>query len=299
MATGDSLRTIAFSYRMGHSTVYDIVINTCKVIVKRLMPEVMPQPTESKWKQIAADYWNLWNFPNCLGALDGRHMIIQAPPNSGSEFFNYKKSFSVVLLALVDAYYKFIIVDVGSFGKNSDGGILSHSEMGKALERKTFNVPPDENLPGTTIKAPYVIVGDEAFPLKTYLMRPYPGKQLDDNEKRIYNYRLCRARRVVENAFGILTQRFRIYQRRLQSKPENVDWIILATCVLHNYIRDSDENMINVSNDSVDRANADTTLQDFSARGGNATQQAFHVRDLYKNFFNSPIGSVPWQNEKC
>lgn len=73
------MRTIAFSYRMGHSTVYDIVINICKVIVKRLMPEVMPQPIESKWKQIAADYWNLWNFPNCLGALDGRHIIIQAP----------------------------------------------------------------------------------------------------------------------------------------------------------------------------------------------------------------------------
>ncbi|KAL6420766.1 hypothetical protein ACFW04_014010 [Cataglyphis niger] len=102
-------------------------------------------------------------------------MIIQALPSSGSKFFNYKKSFSVVLLALVDAYYKFIIVD------------------------------------------PHIIVGDETFPLKTYLMRPHPGKQLDDNEKRIYNYRLCRTRKV-ENAFGSLTQKFRIYQRRLQSK---------------------------------------------------------------------------------
>lgn len=202
----------------------------------------------------------------------------------GSEFFNYKKSFSVILLTLVDAFYKYIIVDVGSFGKNSDGAfylILKWAKLSNAIHLMFLQIKIYQE----QIKASYVIAGDEAFLFKTYLMRPYPGKQLDDNEKRIYNYRLCRARRVVENAFGILTPIFRIYQRRLQSKPENVDWIILATCVLHNYIKDSDESMINVSNDSVDRANSNTTLQDIPARGGNATEQAFYVRNLYKNFF--------------
>lgn len=60
---------------------------------------------------------------------------------------------------------------------------------------------------------PYVILGDEAFPLKTYLMRPYPGKLFDDSSKRIYNYRLCRIWRVSENCFGIQTQRFHNYNR--------------------------------------------------------------------------------------
>lgn len=156
--------------------------------------------------------------------------------NSGSEYFNYKKSFSIVLMALVDANYKFIMVDVGAYGKNSDGGILAHSEMGKRFEEKTLNVPNDTLLPGTAIEAPYVIIGDEAFPLKPYFLRPYPEKHLDTDDKRIYNYRLSRARRVVENTFGILTQRFRIYNRRIQAKPEYVDFIILATCVLHNFI---------------------------------------------------------------
>lgn len=205
--------------------------------MKHLMPQVMPQPTEESWKQIAKDFWNIWNSPNCLGALDGKHVTIQAPPNSGSNFFNYKKIFSVVLLALVDANYNFIAVDVDAYGKNSDGGILAHSNLGKSLENGSLHIPNSKFLPGTNNYVPYVILGDEAFPLKTYLMRPYPGKQLEDSSKRIYNYRLCRTRRVVENCFGILTQKFRIYNRRIQSKPENIDYIILSTCVLHNFIK--------------------------------------------------------------
>lgn len=79
---------------------------------------------------------------------------------------------------------------------------------------------------------PYVIVGDEAFPLKKYLLtiRPYPGSQIqEDRSKRIFNYRLSRARTVSENVFGILSQKFQLYNRRLKLKPENADKIILTT----------------------------------------------------------------------
>ena len=80
---------------------------------------------------------------------------------------------------------------------------------------------------------------NEAFPLKTYLLRPYTGSQSEgDSENNIFNYRLSRARRVAENAFGILSQKFQIYQRTLQSLPENADNIIFATCILHKYLRD-------------------------------------------------------------
>jgi len=152
--------------------------------------------------------------------------VIQAPPSSGSLYFNYKKTFSVVFMALVDEHYNFVVVDVGAYGRNSYGGIFMNSKLGKGLSRKQLNVPPDTALPGINNEAPYVILGDEAFPLKEYLMRPYPGKQLDDSSKRIYNYRHCRGRRVVENTFGILTQKFRIYNQRIQAKPENADNII-------------------------------------------------------------------------
>ncbi|KAL4100907.1 hypothetical protein QTP88_020932 [Uroleucon formosanum] len=228
------MKTISFSYRLGLSTVYQIIIEVCYAIIKIVMPEVMLVPTEQKWKEIASEFWTCWNFPNCLGAIDGKHVTIQASPNSGSQYFCYKKTFSIVLLALVDTHYNFIAVDVGSFGKNSDGGIMAHSKLGKALDQNKLNVPPKEALPGTTNDVPYVIVGDEAFPLKTYLLRPYPGKQLDCNEKRVYNYRLYRARRVVENAFGLLSQKFRIYNRRMQAKPENADTSDFSICTDNN-----------------------------------------------------------------
>lgn len=216
LVTEDFYKTISFSYRLGISTISKIVIETCKAIVDELMSEFMPPPTEEKWIQIANEFWNMWNFPNCLGALNGKHVVIQAPCNSGSEYFNYKKTFSIVLMALVDAHNKFIMVGIGSYGKNSDGGIFAHSAMGKTFEMKSIHVPSNVPLPNTNIETLYVIIRDEAFPLKPYLLRPYPKKQLDDYDKRIFNYRLSRTRRVVENAFSILTQRKnRIYNRRI------------------------------------------------------------------------------------
>lgn len=252
----------------------------------------MPLPTEETWRQIAADFWELWNFPNCVGAVDGKHVKIRAPPNSGSLFFNYKQTFSVVLLAVVDAKYRFVIIDIGAYGKNSDGGIFSNSKLGKGLENNTLSIPPDNILPGTTCSAPHVLVGDEAFPQKTYLMRPYPGAQArDDSEKRYYNYRLSRARRVVENAFGILSQKFLIYQRTLNLDPENADVIVYATCLLHNFMRN--ENISDIK--SCDSPHTQNNLANIQRQGGNAHQAAFDARENFKAFFNSPAGALPWE----
>jgi hypothetical protein len=121
--------------------------------------------------------------------------------------------------------------------RNRDVGIFAHSKLRKHLETHQ-GIPEDKRLPGSSCLAPHVIVGDEACPLKTYLMRSYPGSQSEgDNEKSFFNYRLSRVRRVVENAFGILGQKFQNYQMILQSLPENGD-IIFVTCVLHNYLRE-------------------------------------------------------------
>jgi len=93
----------------------------------------------SNWIEISDRFFQRWNFPHCVGALDGKHVIIQAPDNSGSIYFNYKKQFSLVLLALVDAEYRFTAVDIGAFGKQSDGGILASSVLGQQLDLGNFN----------------------------------------------------------------------------------------------------------------------------------------------------------------
>lgn len=257
------------------------------------MEEVMPKPTGEMWKQIAADFYDMWGYPNCIGALDGKHVTIQAPPNSGSLYFNYKKTFSIVLLALVDAHGNFIAVDVGSYGRSSDGGIFAKSQLGKGLDRDQMAVPDDAPLPGTNQCAPFVIVGDEAFPLKTYLMRPYPGLHLDQ-KKRVFNYQLSLARRISENAFAMLAAWCRMYHRTIHANPENIDFMILASCVLHNYIRRFHGSAVwyNRFPATLSEDNIIPSFVNLPAQGGNSSKNAFQVREMFKNYFNSERGEA-------
>ena len=151
-----------------------------------------------------------WNFPHYIGAMDGKHFTIKCPINAGSTYFNYKHFNSIVLMAIVDADYKFIYVDVGCNGRVNDAGIFARSEIRNLLDSNKLLIPPPTPLADRVNPVPYVIVGDEAFPLKPFLLQPYPSRQLNLS-KRIFNYRLSRARRIVENVFGILVHRFRVF----------------------------------------------------------------------------------------
>lgn len=77
---------------------------------------MLPQPDQFIWKQSAEGFFKKWQFPNCIGALDGKHIRIKAPPMSGSKYFCYKKFFSIVLMAICDYKYRFLWVDIGQFG---------------------------------------------------------------------------------------------------------------------------------------------------------------------------------------
>ena len=156
--------------------------------------------TEEEWMKIAQEFHEKWNFKTCIGAMDEKHILIKPPPNSGSYYFNYKHSFSIVLLAIVDANYRFVYTDIGCNGRISDGGVYQNCNLARALEEKCLNIPEPTLLPGTQSLFPYVIVADDAFPLKEYIMKPFSQIGLTP-ERRIFNYRLSRARRVVENAF--------------------------------------------------------------------------------------------------
>lgn len=147
LSTGDSFRTIALFFRMGESTVRSIVYDTCRGIWDTMSAEHLKTPTTvERWTTIAKDFERQWNFPNCVGSIDGKHCPVQAPPNSGSEYFNYKKHFSIVLMAVSDANYKFTYVDVGAAGRWSDAGTFENCSLNTALSTTGLNLPADRIL---------------------------------------------------------------------------------------------------------------------------------------------------------
>ena len=124
MASGNSQISRSFSYRIAPFTKHSVIISTCETKWNKPPPTELPQPTEEKYKKKAEELHSFYQFPICIGAIEGKHIVIQASHNNDSLFFNYKKTFSVVLLAMVDANYKFTIIDFGGYGKSSDGGLL-------------------------------------------------------------------------------------------------------------------------------------------------------------------------------
>ena len=192
LAHGNKYASMKFAWRVPHNTISVVVREVCNAIVDEYKDEVLACPTTPDgWRAIADKFYGRWNFPNTCGALDGKHVACRCPRNSGSLYFNYKGFYSIVLMALVDADYKFIWADLGGCGSASDAQIYNDSELKQCAEDGTLGFPDPEPLPNDNQDVPYFFVGDDAFGLRPNMMKPYSQRGLQD-EERIFNYRLSR-----------------------------------------------------------------------------------------------------------
>ena len=238
MASGDSYHSLAYSFRVPHNTISLFIPPVCRAICAEFKDELFTVPTTpEEWREIADKFSQRWNFQHCCGAIDGKHIEIKKPRKSGSMFYNYKGFFSIILLAVVDANYKFIWANVGADGSVSDAGVFNNSRLRPALEQGRLGFPPPEPLPGDDKDIPYFLIGDDAFPLREWMQKPYSQRGLEQDQ-RVFNYRLSRARRVSENAFGIMVQRWRCLLTCMQQEPQNCQDITHACLTLHNLLRD-------------------------------------------------------------
>lgn len=305
LATGDSQRSMAFNFLVGRQTIRKIIEETCDVLAHVLKQYTSFPTTTSQWLTIAKEYFDEWDFPHVVGALDGKHIMIQAPPNSGSCYYNYKNFFSISMLAMCDANYRFTYLDIGSYGRDNDAAIFNRSSLFEAMSSASINVPENGMVGEHCL--PYVILCDEIFPLKPWLLKPYPGRNLSEAQT-VFNYRLSRARRTIENAFGILSSRWRVFRRPIQANIDLVVKMVQATTALHNYLL-STENARYTPQGYVDsysttgelipgdwRLDDGAELNSFIHQGSNnTTTNAKVVRDRFCQYVNSNAGSVSWQ----
>jgi hypothetical protein len=100
-----------------------------------------------EWTDVTDQFDKQWNFPHCLGSMDGKYIILQSPIKSGTEYYNYKSFFSIVLFALVDANYNFIYANVGCQGRISDGGVFKNCDLYKKMVNNSLDIPQALPLP--------------------------------------------------------------------------------------------------------------------------------------------------------
>ncbi|XP_035233209.1 protein ALP1-like [Stegodyphus dumicola] len=256
LAGGCSYSNLQYLFRIPKQTLSRVIPEVLDALWECMQDYIKTPNTAQEWKAIEEAFAEKWNLPHCVGAIDGKHVMIKAPAGGGSTFYNYKSFNSIVLMASVDADYKFTFIDVGCNGRISDGGVFAQTSLFSMLDNNLLDLPsPTPLIPGSE-PVNYFMVADEAFPLKCYLMRPYPGKNISP-QQRIFNYRLSRARRVVENAFGILSNRFRILMQPIQLPPATVDKIVSVCCCLHNFLRERPSRQLYTPRELIDHEDED------------------------------------------
>ena len=164
----------------------------------------------------------MWQFPCCLSAIDGCHIPLKCPPGgleSCKEYHNFKNFYSIVLMALVDSHYRFVWGSCGYPGNSYDSIIFKSTELWSNIA--SGNVLPSIGKKIAKLTVPPLIVGDSAFPIAPWLMKPYTDAVLSPKQ-RYFNYRLNRARMVTDCAYGQFKGRWRILLRKCESSAENV-----------------------------------------------------------------------------
>ena len=232
LATNGEYQTIAHLFGVSRSSVCLIVKDVCEAIVSLLQPKYITVPTGDRLKAIVDGFESKWGFPQCVGAIDGSHIPIASPQEHLADYHNRKGWHSIILQGVVDHELRFWNVNVGWPGRVHDARVFSNSTLFEKARAGTL-------LPNTPrlfngVSVPLVILGDPAYPLLPWLMKPYVQHGNISSQKKAFNYRLSRARKVIENAFGRLKGRWRCFLKRNDIATEDIPTIITACCILHN-----------------------------------------------------------------
>lgn len=232
LATNAEYRSVSHLFGVGISTACDCLKEFCSSVEEILLPEIIQMPNAEKLKELALYFDQKWGLPQCVGAIDGSHIPIMAPREYHTEFFNRKGWYSIVLQAVVDGRGLFWNIFVGKPGSLHDARVLRLSALWELAETGKLFSHQQKNIGGQDVG--HYILGDAAYPLTSWLMKPFLDNGHLTPQQEVYNKKTSRARVVVENTFGRLKGRWRCLQKRNDCSLERVMSMVLTCCVLHN-----------------------------------------------------------------
>ncbi|XP_065649991.1 uncharacterized protein LOC136078323 [Hydra vulgaris] len=232
LASCKKYRVVPSFFGIGKSTANLIVHEFINAVNDVLLPKYVKFPlSEENLNKCSRDFKTILGFPECVGAVDGCHILISAPKDQAISYCYYKRCYSIVLFAVVDCRYRFIYTSVRSPVRNNDSYILQNSSLKAILESNLFDKFCKE-LSGSLV--PLCLIGDSTFPLMRYLLKPYPQNLELSEVQKNYNKIFCGATRVVEDAFGRVKTRFRVICKRMECDINFATRIANACVTLHN-----------------------------------------------------------------
>jgi len=231
LASTAEYRTVANLFGVSTAFVCLCIRDVCEAIRKRLM-KIINFPHGDNLVKVIREYEE-WGFPMFAGAIDGTHIPIIAPKEGHIDYVNRKRYHSIIMQAVVDSNYLFRDIVVGWPGSVHDARVLANSDFfKKANNNLLFSRIDHKEICDQEI--PPLILGDPAYPISSWLMKPYPEKSNTPKIEQVFNYHLSRTRMTVENTFGRWKGRFRRFTKRVDMEVCNVITIVVASCILHN-----------------------------------------------------------------
>ena len=231
LSTGNSFRSTAAVFGVGKSSAVYITKQFCNCIAKRACNFIKFPRNERETSIALEKFSEICRIPQAIGAIDATHVEIVAPENAPIDYCR-KQKFTINTQAVVDGKLKFMDVSTGFPGSIHDARVLRASSLYHTAERGDILNRPLAYVANQPVKP--VIIGDGAYPLTSWLLKPYSDNGTLTRSEIKYNRTLSSARSVVERAFGILKACWRCLLKRLDNRTRNVVDIIITCCVLHN-----------------------------------------------------------------
>ncbi|XP_036385964.1 protein ANTAGONIST OF LIKE HETEROCHROMATIN PROTEIN 1-like [Megalops cyprinoides] len=232
LATSSDYRTVGHLFGVGVTTVCRCLHEFCQAVNQIVLPEVLRTPTPEELADTAALFEERWGVAQCIGAIDSSHVPIIAPKEFHHDYFNSKDWHSIVLQAVVDGRGLFWDVSVGCPGSACEAGVLRQSKLWTLASSGALFPGRTRRICGEDVG--YYIIGDSAYPLQNWLMKPFEDTgKLSARQKR-FNAKIGQARSVAVNAFCRLKGRWKCLTKRNDCNVDVIKAMVLTCCVLHN-----------------------------------------------------------------